>query len=101
MQLLEKYKENFDVSSEGPSFEVFLVFFKLLHLYQSVAPLTSCVHYDVFDVTLSQAFSQKGVQASWDAPRTKSGRLWTPKFWGESEIIFNYFPKYINISERK
>jgi hypothetical protein len=44
-----------------------------------------------------QAFSQKGVQASWDAPRTKSGRLWTPKFWGEREIIFNYFPKYINI----
>jgi hypothetical protein len=48
-----------------------------------------------------QAFSQKGVQASWDAPRTKNGRLWTPKFWGKSEIIFNYFPKYINISEPK
>jgi hypothetical protein len=36
-----------------------------------------------------QAFSQKGVQASWDAPRTKSGRLWTPKFWAKREIIFN------------
>jgi hypothetical protein len=36
-----------------------------------------------------QAFSQEGVQASWDAPRTKSGRLWTPKLWGEREIIFN------------
>jgi hypothetical protein len=41
----------------------------------------------------AQAFSQKGVQASWDAPRTKDGRLWTPKFWGEREIIFNNFPK--------
>jgi hypothetical protein len=49
----------------------------------------------------SQAFSQKGVQASWDAPRTKHGRLWTPKFWEKREIIFNYFPKYINISETK
>jgi hypothetical protein len=38
-----------------------------------------------------QAFSQKGVQASWDAPRTKNGRLWTPKFWGKREIIFIYF----------
>ena len=38
-----------------------------------------------------QAFSQKGVQASWDAPRTKNGRLWTPKFYGEREIIINYF----------
>jgi hypothetical protein len=46
-----------------------------------------------------QAFSYKGVQASWDAHRTKNGRLWTPKFWGEREIIFNDFPKYINISE--
>jgi hypothetical protein len=43
-----------------------------------------------------QAFSQKGVQASWDAPRTKNGRLWTPKFRGKREIIFNNFPKYIN-----
>jgi hypothetical protein len=51
--------------------------------------------------TANQAFSQKGVQASWDAPRTKNGRLWTPKFWREREIIFNYFPKYINISETK
>jgi hypothetical protein len=25
----------------------------------------------------------------------KNGRLWTPKFWGERESIFNYFPKYI------
>jgi hypothetical protein len=49
----------------------------------------------------NQAFSQKGVQASWDAPRTKNGRLWTPKLWGKREIIFNYFPKYINISETK
>jgi hypothetical protein len=40
-------------------------------------------------------------RASWDAPRTKNGRLWTPKFWGEREIIFNYFRKYINISETK
>jgi hypothetical protein len=48
-----------------------------------------------------QAFSQKGVQASWDAPRTKNGRLWMPKFWGKREIIFNYFPRYINISEMK
>jgi hypothetical protein len=47
-----------------------------------------------------QAFSQKGVQASWDAPRTKSGRLWMPKFWGKRVIIFNDFPKCINISER-
>jgi hypothetical protein len=39
-----------------------------------------------------QAFSQKGVQASWDAPRRKNGRLWTPKFWGKREIIVNYFP---------
>ena len=37
----------------------------------------------------SQAFSQKGVQASWDAPRTKSGCLWTPKLWGKREILFN------------
>jgi hypothetical protein len=36
-----------------------------------------------------QAFSQKCVQASWDAPRTKSGRLWTPKFRGKRVIIFN------------
>jgi hypothetical protein len=35
----------------------------------------------------NQAFSQKGVQASWDAPRRKSGRLWTPKLWGKREII--------------
>jgi hypothetical protein len=49
----------------------------------------------------TQAFSQKGVQASWDAPRTKSGRLWTPKIWGKRVIIFNDFPKYINISETK
>jgi hypothetical protein len=34
-----------------------------------------------------QAFSQKGVQASWDAPRTKSGRLWTPKFWGKGTLF--------------
>jgi hypothetical protein len=27
--------------------------------------------------------------------------VWTPKFWGEREIIFNYFPKYINIFETK
>jgi hypothetical protein len=47
-----------------------------------------------------QAFSQKGVQASWDAHRTKNGRLWTPKFWGKREIIFNDFPKF-NISETK
>jgi hypothetical protein len=40
-------------------------------------------------ITGKQAFSQKGVQASWDAPRTKSGRLWTPKFGGDWEIIFN------------
>ena len=40
-------------------------------------------------------------RASRDAPRTKNGRLWTPKFWGEREIIFNYFPKYINISKTK
>jgi hypothetical protein len=26
---------------------------------------------------------------------------WTPQFWGEREIIFNYFPKYINKSETK
>jgi hypothetical protein len=24
-----------------------------------------------------------------------------PKFWGKKEIIFNYFPKDINISETK
>jgi hypothetical protein len=47
-----------------------------------------------------QAFSQKGVQASLDAHRTKNGRLWTPKFWGKREIIFNDFPKF-NISETK
>jgi hypothetical protein len=52
-------------------------------------------------ITAIQAFSQKGIQASWDAPRTKNGRLWTPKFWGKGEIIFNEFPKYINISETK
>jgi hypothetical protein len=40
-------------------------------------------------------------RASWDAPRSKNGRLWTPKFWGKREIIFNNFPKYINISETK
>jgi hypothetical protein len=51
--------------------------------------------------TLIQAFSQKGVQAFWDAPRIKNGRLWTLKFWGKREIIFNYFPKYINIFETK
>ena len=28
-------------------------------------------------------------RASWDAPRTKSGCLWTPKLWGKREIIFN------------
>jgi hypothetical protein len=38
---------------------------------------------------------------SWDAPRTKNGCFWTPKFWGKREIIFNYFPKYINLSEMK
>jgi hypothetical protein len=39
--------------------------------------------YSVLDA-LKQAFSQKGVQASWDAPRTKNGRLCrTPKFWGK------------------
>ena len=60
--------------------------------------------FDYHSTTTShQAFSQKGVQASWDArrPRTKNGRLWTPKFWGKREIIFNYFRKYINISETK
>jgi hypothetical protein len=57
--------------------------------------------WDIIRWTDNQAFSQKGVQASWDAPRTKNGRLWTPKFWGKREIIFNYFPKYINISETK
>ena len=55
--------------------------------------------YTLSIITSHQAFSQKGVQASLDAPRTKSGRLWTPKFWGERVIIFNDFPKYINISE--
>jgi hypothetical protein len=50
-------------------------------------------------VSLMQALSQRCVQASWDAPRTKSGRLWTPKFRGKRVIIFNDFPKYINISE--
>ena len=35
------------------------------------------------------------------ASRTKNGRLWTPKFQGKREIIFNDFPKYINISETK
>jgi hypothetical protein len=35
----------------------------------------------------TQAFSQKGVQASWDAPRTKNGRLWTPKFWGKDKLF--------------
>jgi hypothetical protein len=34
-----------------------------------------------------QAFSQKGVQASWDAPRTKNGRLWTPKFLGKGKLF--------------
>jgi hypothetical protein len=34
-----------------------------------------------------QAFSQKGVQASWDAPRTKNGRLWTPKFGGKGKLF--------------
>jgi hypothetical protein len=43
---------------------------------------------------LPQAFSQKGVQASWDAPRTKSGR---PNSEGKRKIIFNYCPKYINM----
>ena len=52
-------------------------------------------------IDLIQAFSQKGVQTSWDAPRTKNVHLWTPKFWGKREIIFNYFPKYINIAETK
>ena len=46
------------------------------------------------------ACHQKGVLASWDAHRTKNGRLWTPKFWGKREIIFNDFPKF-NISETK
>ena len=30
-------------------------------------------------------------RASRDAPRTKNGCLWTPKFYGEREIIINYF----------
>jgi hypothetical protein len=34
-----------------------------------------------------QAFSQKGVQAPWDAPRTKNGCLWTPKFGGERKLF--------------
>jgi hypothetical protein len=34
-----------------------------------------------------QAFSQKGVQASWDAPRTKNERLWTPKFWKKGKLF--------------
>jgi hypothetical protein len=58
----------------------------------------SVLQYNAYTICM-QAFSQKGVQAYWDAPRTKSGRLWTPKFWGEREIILNDFSKYINISE--
>jgi hypothetical protein len=34
-----------------------------------------------------KAFSQKGVQASWDAPRTKSGCLWTPKYGGKGKLF--------------
>ena len=48
--------------------------------------------------TSPQAFARR---ASWDAHRTKNGRLWTPKFWGKREIICNDLPKYINISETK
>jgi hypothetical protein len=40
-------------------------------------------------------------RAFWDAHRTKNARLWTHKLWGGTEILFNDFPKYINISETK
>jgi hypothetical protein len=31
-------------------------------------------------------------RASGDAPRTKNGRLWTPKFWGGKGNYFQWFP---------
>ena len=42
----------------------------------------------------TQAFSQKGVQASWDAPRTKNGHLWMPKFWGKNFQLLGYSRKH-------
>jgi hypothetical protein len=51
-----------------------------------------------------QAFSQKGVHAS-RRPGTplerKVDAFGRPNSGGERDIIFNYFPKYINISETK
>ena len=50
-----------------------------------------------------QAFSQKGIQASWDIPRTKNAclwSLWTPKFWGNYFQLFRSLSIF-NISEKK
>jgi hypothetical protein len=75
---------------------------KLFALYVAVLGQVAACNYPIsYPEYARQAFSQKGVQASWDAPRTKNGRLWTPKFWGKREIIFNNFPKYINISKNE
>jgi hypothetical protein len=64
----------------------------------------------------TQAFSQKDVQASWDALEQNMDALeqnmdaleqnmdafGRPNSGGKGKlIIFNYFPKYINISETK
>jgi hypothetical protein len=68
MQLPEKYKENFDVSSEGLCQEV--------SRHQVV--LVLC---------------QTGKFGNCMSEITK---IWTPKFLGKREIIFNYFRKYIN-----
>jgi hypothetical protein len=69
-----------------------------------ISEFTQYCRYNLWINVELRYWTRKSVNrllARWDAPRTKNGRLWTPKFWGKREIIFNYFPKYINISEMK
>ena len=63
----------------------------------SVKYLTKRDHYMMGQ---KQAFSQKGVQASWDGLQRKMDAFGRPNPV-EREIILNAFLKYINISETK
>ena len=65
-----------------------------IHGQRLDVPVVNGVGYAVYGETKKyiQAFSQKGVQVSWDAHRTKNGRLWTPKFPGEKGNYIQLFP---------
>jgi hypothetical protein len=49
-------------------------------------------YFGTQSIVLSRLLARR---ASRDAPRTKSGRLWTPKFWGERKIISMISPSIL------